>query len=205
MTFLEEIIVAAALVAIMDWTIRIGRWFKERKESRRVSKLKRVGPCESLPPALYNLQGEKMIVWITGQPHSGKSTLAKMLRTRIQNSFNIDGDNLRKHFPPEEGYNPAGRRENIKRAQTLAEMLSEQVPLVVVSLVSPFKDMRDEFKKKNNVIEVYLHTTEIRGREKYFAKDYEPPTEDFIDIDTGKLSEEASLDLIMDAIGRGKA
>ena len=48
--------------------------------------------------------------------------------------------------------------------------------------------MRDSLKKTNKVIEIYVHTTETRGRENYFTKDYEPPTEDFINIDTTELT-----------------
>ena len=35
-----------------------------------------------------------------------------------------------------------------------------------------------------NVSEFYLHTSEIRGREHYFSKDYEKPLENFHTIDT---------------------
>ena len=34
------------------------------------------------------------------------------------------------------------------------------------------------------MVEVYVHTSEIRGREKFFVADFEIPTEDYIDIDT---------------------
>ena len=46
--------------------------------------------------------------------------------------------------------------------------------------------MRENFKKEigNNLKEIYLHTTEIRGREQYHTLDYEPPIDNFIDIDT---------------------
>ena len=43
---------------------------------------------------------------------------------------------------------------------------------------------------ERNVGEFYLHTTEIRGRENYFAEDYEPPLHNFTDINTNKSIEE---------------
>ena len=42
-----------------------------------------------------------MIIILTGQPHSGKTTIAKHLKTALELSFshrkvyNVDGDNLR--------------------------------------------------------------------------------------------------------------
>ena len=56
--------------------------------------------------------------------------------------------------------------------------------------------MREEFKSKFKVLEVYLHTTEIRGRENYFVEDYEPPSDNFIDMDTTLKTEEESLNEI---------
>ena len=46
------------------------------------------------------------------------------------------------------------------------------------------------------MLEVYLHTTEIRGRENYFVEDYEPPSDNFIDMDTTLKTEEESLNEI---------
>ena len=42
-----------------------------------------------------------------------------------------------------------------------------------------------------------MHTTEIRGRENFFAKDYEIPLEKHLSIDTGKLSIEESTNEIL--------
>jgi len=64
--------------------------------------------------------------------------------------------------------------------------------------VAPYKFLRDELKEEFPFIEVYLHTTEIRGREHFFAKDYEIPTDkNTLNIDTGKLTIKESLDAIL--------
>lgn len=60
---------------------------------------------------------------------------------------------------------------------------------VIVSLVSPYKDQRDDFKNKTDVVEIYVHTSEDRGRLSYHVTNYQPPTEDFIDIDTTDTTE----------------
>ena len=43
----------------------------------------------------------------------------------------------------------------------------------------------------------YLHTTEIRGREHYFAEDYQVPEENFLEIDTTNVSVEECIMKIM--------
>jgi adenylylsulfate kinase-like enzyme len=60
---------------------------------------------------------------------------------------------------------------------------------VLVSLVSPYKDQREDFKNREDVIEVYVHTTEDRGRNQFHVGNYEPPTENFIDLDTTDKTE----------------
>ena len=44
--------------------------------------------------------------------------------------------------------------------------------MVIVSVVAPFMDVRDEIKDLDPIM-IYLHTSEIRGREKYFADNFE--------------------------------
>jgi adenylylsulfate kinase len=126
-----------------------------------------------------------MIYWFTGQPGAGKTTLAKHLVNYFENInvIHIDGDDLRDIFQNKD-YSETGRRKNIERAQDIARFMSEKGYDVVVSLVSPYRDQREEFKLNTSVIEIYVHTTEDRGREQYHVKDYEPPLENFIDIDT---------------------
>jgi adenylylsulfate kinase len=67
-------------------------------------------------------------------------------------------------------------------------------------LVSPYKDQRDKFKEKmgDNLVEVYIHTTEIRGREDFFVKEYEKPTERYLSINTTNESVEESTKKVLD-------
>jgi hypothetical protein len=43
------------------------------------------------------------------------------------------------------------------------------------------------------VKEIYVRTSEERGREQFHVQDYEAPTENFIDLDTTNDSPEGSL------------
>ena len=143
-----------------------------------------------------------MIIWLTGQPGSGKTTLCKQMMSNMGSDvFHIDGDDLRDLFDNKD-YSEVGRRKNIELAQQISEYLHNKGKHVFVSLVSPYKDQRDKFKSKmgDNLIEVYVHTTEVRGREGYFVKEYEQPSENFIDIDTTHVTIEDSANIILEFI-----
>ena len=146
-----------------------------------------------------------MIIWLTGQPGSGKTTLAEkfindkliwFMRIQSHRIIHIDGDDLRE-IVDNKDYSEEGRRENIKLAMNIARFMDNKGFIVIVSLVSPYRDQREELKMERNVAEFYLHTTEIRGKEDYFVDDYEPPLHNFVDMDTDKTIEEC-IDEILD-------
>ena len=134
------------------------------------------------------------IYWFTGQPASGKTTLVNNLLTHFgkENTIIIDGDDLRDIFQNKD-YSEVGRRKNIERAQDIAQFLNKKGITVLVSLVSPYKDQRDQFKENNNVTEVYVHTTDERGREGFHVSNYEKPTDNFVEIDTTNRKEVDSV------------
>jgi adenylylsulfate kinase-like enzyme len=139
-----------------------------------------------------------MIYWFTGQPGHGKTVLAKALQVELENTFHIDGDDIREIFNNKD-YSEAGRRKNIELAQHLSHFLHNKGQNVVVSLVSPYKDQRDMFKEKMGdfIKEFYIHTTEIRGRENFHVENYQQPTENYLDIDTTDISVEECLNQII--------
>ena len=140
-----------------------------------------------------------MIIWLTGQPVSGKTTICKRILWDKPGVFHIDGDDLRDLFENKD-YSETGRRKNIELAQQIAQYLHKKGSDVVVSLVSPYKDQRDKFKQKmgDNLVEVYIHTTDVRGREDFFVKEYEAPTEKYLSIDTTNESVEESTKKVLD-------
>ena len=110
--------------------------------------------------------------------------------------INLDGDDLRK-INKNKDYSKKGRIKNISTAISIVRFLANKNYICVISIVAPYQFLRDELKEDFPFLEVYLHTTEIRGREDYFAKDYEIPTSsDTLSIDTGKLTIKESADEI---------
>ncbi len=144
-----------------------------------------------------------MIYWFTGQPGHGKTTLAKAMLDHLAakgiEAFHVDGDDLRA-LTTNADYSRGGRENNIRRAQLLAHYLQSKGHTVVVSLVAPYRDIREELKAAADVTEVYVHTTETRGREEKHASDYEAPLTNFIDIDTTGKSVEESLQEVIAAL-----
>jgi adenylylsulfate kinase len=145
--------------------------------------------------------GQK-IYWFTGQPGAGKTTLAKGLINRLSlvNFIHVDGDDIRDIFQNKD-YSENGRRQNIQKAQDISQFLYAKGNSVIVSLVSPYKDQRDNFKQNPNVVEIYVHTDEIRGREQFHVQNYEQPTENFIEINTTNTTVEECIEKIVNYVG----
>ncbi len=143
-----------------------------------------------------------MIYWFTGQPGAGKTTLALALQKELQRRGHavvyLDGDTFRS-ITLNQDYSPEGRMKNIRAAQLLAKKIHDDGVWVVASFVSPFRAQREEFKRNGAVVEVYVHTTAIRGREHYFADDYQPPLEKFIDLDTTNVNVATCIEMILGA------
>lgn len=147
-----------------------------------------------------------MIYNLIGQPHSGKSTLAVHLKTALdlsnplRKAFIIDGDFLRKILNNKD-YSEIGRRDNISKAYAIAKYLdSDTLHDVILAMVNPFLDLREQFKLSADVIEIYVHTTNIRGREKFHVLNFEKPELEFIDINTTDVDEFFSINELLTKI-----
>lgn len=124
-----------------------------------------------------------MIYWFTGQPGAGKTTLALEVIKHLDNPIHIDGDNLRDILKNYD-YTDVGRKKNIENVITIARFLDFKNFDVVISVVAPFRDLRESLKETNNVKEFYVHTKKTRGRENFFCTHYEKPETNYINIDT---------------------
>ena len=139
-----------------------------------------------------------MIYWFTGQPAHGKTVLANMLKEKLPNAFRIDGDEMRELFTNKD-YSINGRVVNVGTAQKIAHYLHNQGHDVIVSLVAPYVDQREDFKNLigiDNMVEFYVHTSEPRERDHFKAIAYTPPTSDFVDIDTTTDTPQQSFEIV---------
>ena len=134
-----------------------------------------------------------MIIWFTGQPGSGKTTLSNELIKLINNStcISIDGDEIRDIFNNKD-YSSDGRIKNIEMVQNFAIFLEIKGFTPIVSLVSPYREIRENLKLRTQVLEIYVYSNEPRGRENFFVKDYEEPLKNFTEINTTNKSIEES-------------
>jgi adenylylsulfate kinase-like enzyme len=148
-----------------------------------------------------------MIYSFIGQPHSGKTTLANHLKTALNSAnpdrdvYILDGDLLRKVLDNQD-YSEYGRRKNISTAHAIARYLDSTENFdVILAMVSPYLDLREKLKlEAENIIEIYVHTKDVRGREKYHVENFEKPESEFIYIDTTNTDEFTSLNELLDKI-----
>ena len=103
-----------------------------------------------------------MILWLTGLPCSGKTTIGSALVTLLKESGHkselLDGDVVRRELWPELGFSRADRDENVRRLGMIAGTVSRQ-GIAVVSAVSPYRSSRELVRRNcaEPFIEVYVN------------------------------------------------
>jgi len=127
------------------------------------------------------------VLWMTGLPCSGKTTLAKKLSDKISNLTILDGDKVRAQSSSSD-FSREGINENNRKVANLAKDDSKPV---CVSLISPFKKNREDARKiidTKRFIEVYikcsLPTCEERDVKGMYKKARRNEIKDFIGINT---------------------
>lgn len=152
-------------------------------------------------------QQNYMIYSFIGQPHSGKTTLANHLKTALNTAnpdrdvYILDGDLLRKVLDNKD-YSEQGRRKNIATAHAIARYLDSTENFdVIIAMVSPYLDLREKLKlEANEIVEIYVYTEDIRGREKFHVNNFEKPEQSYVAIDTTSVDELTSLNELLDKI-----
>ena len=91
------------------------------------------------------------VVWITGLPCSGKTTVARALEEYLEptNIFPvvIDGDDIREGLCSDLGFSEADRIENNRRVAELACILAGIDITPIVATISPTDSIRRKVKK----------------------------------------------------------
>ncbi len=164
------------------------------------------------------------VVWFTGLPGSGKSTIAygvaDVLRGLGYRVEVLDGDWVRKTINPDATFTKEGRRIHLRRVAWIARLLARNGVIVLCSFVSPYRDVRAEVRsiveeEGLKFIEVYvkcsleecirrdpkgLYKKALRGEIKNFtgiSDPYEEPENPELVIDTERLTPKESIEEVI--------
>ncbi len=98
------------------------------------------------------------VLWMTGLPCSGKTSIARKLQEFVPNLAILDGDELREWLSPKD-FSREGRNEHNRKVAYLAKLLLKHSVPVSVSLISPYFENRKlarEIIGDDNFIETYV-------------------------------------------------
>jgi adenylylsulfate kinase len=88
-----------------------------------------------------------LVLWFTGLSGAGKTTTARALlesfRAAGRRAELLDGDELRATISKGLGFSHEDRLENIKRIVYISKLLSRNGVIVMVSAITPYREMRD--------------------------------------------------------------
>lgn len=172
------------------------------------------------------LLGHKGIVlWMCGLSGSGKSTLATALEYELfdkkVHTKLLDGDNLRTGINNNLGFSDSDRTENIRRAAEISKLFVENGEVVICSLISPTKAIREMAKEivgEESFREVYvnasfdvcaqrdvkgLYKKALAGEIKNFTgldSPFEAPEKPFLELNTGEKSLEECKELLLKTV-----
>jgi adenylylsulfate kinase len=103
-------------------------------------------------------------VWFTGLSGAGKSTIVNAVEAKLREQGYpvevLDGDIVRTWLSQGLGFSRADRDTNVRRVGFVANLLSRNGVITLVSMISPYRDIRDEIRgTTQNFVEVYVSTS----------------------------------------------
>ncbi|WP_410210556.1 adenylyl-sulfate kinase [Aquirhabdus sp.] len=162
-------------------------------------------------------------IWLTGLSGAGKSSIAEILHNELiqfgQRVVILDGDVLRGGLNKNLGFSREDRAESVRRAAEAANLMMSAGLTVIVALISPFRDDREQAMHvcpTGSFIEVYvntdLETCEQRDPKDLYKKarqglipeftgidsPYEPPLAPHINLSTDSKTPLQSAQEIID-------
>jgi adenylylsulfate kinase len=103
-----------------------------------------------------------LTIWLTGLPSAGKSTLGRNVVKRLLDDGEavelLDGDLIRAKIGKNLGFSREDREDNLRRISFVADLLSRNGITVVVAAISPYRDLRREFRDQlDPFLEVFVN------------------------------------------------
>ncbi len=110
---------------------------------------------------MENRQGRGFTLWFTGLSGAGKTTIAEIVEKDLRERFGrvevLDGDIVRTNLSKGLGFSREDRDTNILRIGFVAELLTRNGVGVIVSAISPFKEARDQVRRRIiDFVEVFV-------------------------------------------------
>ena len=111
------------------------------------------------------LKQSPFVLWFTGLPGAGKTTLANAMAKRLHDlrhhAYVLDGDNLRHGLNRDLGFTVDDRRENVRRTAEVANLMYDSGLITLVACISPFTAERDFARSlfpPGRFVEVFVDT-----------------------------------------------
>jgi adenylylsulfate kinase len=104
-----------------------------------------------------------LVIWFTGLSASGKTTLSNAIYEELRAAGlqveQLDGDRVRLELTRDLGFSKEDRYENVRRISCAAEVLARQGTIVLVSVISPYGEARDQARAHigEGFVEVYVN------------------------------------------------
>lgn len=105
-----------------------------------------------------------IVIWITGRPSSGKSTLAERLREQLLHAKRsvvlLDGDAIRGALKPAVGYDEQARSDFYETLANLAALFARQDLVVIVPATAHLRVYRNRARElAPRYLEVYVQVS----------------------------------------------
>lgn len=150
------------------------------------------------------------VLWLTGLPAAGKSTVARAMERRLFNNGGapvyLDGDTLRTGLNSDLGFTPEERSENIRRVAHLASFLAKNGHVAIVALVSPTRADRARAREISGpffhevFIRASLEVCEGRDPKGHYARARKGEIANFTGI-SAPYEEPVSPEVVVDTTG----
>lgn len=164
------------------------------------------------------------VVWLTGLPGSGKTTIARQLEPELRKLGwpveVLDGDEIRQNLSKGLGFSREDRETHLKRVTYVAKLLSRNGVAVIAAFISPYRNIRAYARNETtNFTEVYvkcsLETCARRDPKGLYEKAssgaiknltgpqdlYEEPLKPDLVVDTERLTVQESIQAILTKLG----